>query len=103
MHARPDGGPFDPGSALLTAIAADPVLSTRKLIAEPWDATGEGYAVGGFGPNWTEWNDRFRDTTRDFWRGLDGIRDLGYRLSGSSDLFAPAPAAMGVDQLRHRA
>jgi glycogen operon protein len=90
VHARPDGGPFDPGSALLTAIAADPVLASRKLIAEPWDATGEGYAVGRFGPNWTEWNDRFRDTTRDFWRGLDGIRDLGYRLSGSSDLFAPA-------------
>ena len=65
------------------------MLSARKLIAEPWDATGEGYAVGGFGANWTEWNDRFRDTTRDFWRGLDGIRDLGYRLSGSSDLFAP--------------
>ncbi|HEY5117617.1 MAG TPA: glycogen debranching protein GlgX, partial [Nakamurella sp.] len=89
VAARPNGGRFDPGSALLTAIAADPVLSTRKLIAEPWDATGEGYAVGGFGPNWTEWNDRFRDTTRDFWRGLAGIRDLGYRLSGSSDLFAP--------------
>ena len=65
------------------------MLSTRKLIAEPWDATGEGYAVGRFGANWTEWNDRFRDTIRDFWRGLDGIRDLGYRLSGSSDLFAP--------------
>ena len=89
VHGRPNGGPFDPGSSLLTAIAADPVLSARKLIAEPWDATGEGYAVGGFGANWTEWNDRFRDTTRDFWRGLDGIRDLGYRLSGSSDLFAP--------------
>ena len=52
-----------------------------------WDATGEGYAVGRFGENWVEWNDKFRDTTRDFWRGLDGIRDLGYRLSGSSDLF----------------
>ena len=89
VHARPDGGPFDAGSALLTAIAADPVLATRKLIAEPWDATGEGYAVGRFGSNWTEWNDRFRDTTRDFWRGAPGVRDLGYRLSGSSDLYAP--------------
>ena len=89
VHARPDGGPFDAGSALLSAIAADPVLATRKLIAEPWDATGEGYAVGRFGPNWTEWNDRFRDTTRDFWRGVPGVRDLGYRLSGSSDLYAP--------------
>ena len=90
VHGRPYGGPFDPGSSLLTAIAADPVLSTRKLIAEPWDATGEGYAVGGFGANWTEWNDRFRDTTRDFWRGHEPIRDLGYRLSGSSDLYAPS-------------
>ena len=90
VHARPDGGPFDAGSALLSAIAADPVLSTRKLIAEPWDATGDGYAVGGFGPNWTEWNDRFRDTNRDFWRGVPGVRDLGYRLSGSSDLYAPS-------------
>ena len=90
VHGRPYGGPFDPGSALLTAIAADPVLSSRKLIAEPWDATGEGYAVGGFGANWTEWNDRFRDTTRDFWRGHEPIRDLGYRLSGSSDLYAPS-------------
>ena len=77
------------GSALLSAITADPVLSARKLIAEPWDATGEGYAVGRFGPSWTEWNDRFRDTTRDFWRGVPGVRDLGYRLSGSSDLYAP--------------
>ncbi len=86
---RPGGGQFDAGSALLSAIATDPVLSTRKLIAEPWDATGEGYAVGRFGASWTEWNDRFRDTTRDFWRGVPGVRDLGYRLSGSSDLYAP--------------
>ncbi|WP_111765922.1 glycogen debranching protein GlgX [Nakamurella deserti] len=84
---RPSGGPFDPNAPLLAAIAADPVLSTRKLIAEPWDATGEGYAVGRFGPSWAEWNDRFRDTVRDFWRGVGGIQDLGYRLSGSSDLY----------------
>ncbi len=86
--ARPGGGHFDRNAALPNAIASDPVLRTRKLIAEPWDATGEGYAVGGFGPNWAEWNDRFRDTVRDFWRGGHGIRDLGYRLSGSSDLYA---------------
>ncbi len=84
---RPNGGPFDPNAPLLAAIAADPLLSSRKLIAEPWDATGEGYAVGRFGPNWAEWNDRFRDTVRDFWRGVGGVRDLGYRLSGSSDLY----------------
>ena len=84
---RPGGGSFDAGSAMLTAVAADPVLSTRKLIAEPWDATGEGYAVGRFGTQWAEWNDRFRDSVRDFWRGAGGIRDLGYRLSGSEDLY----------------
>ncbi len=84
---RPAGGAFDPNSPLLAAIAADPCLSTRKLIAEPWDATGEGYAVGRFGPTWAEWNDRFRDTVRDFWRGIGGVQDLGYRLSGSSDLY----------------
>ena len=85
---RPYGGGFDPNSALLTAIVSDPVLSRCKLIAEPWDATGEGYRVGGFGPQWTEWNGRYRDTVRDFWRGAVGVRDLAYRLSGSSDLFA---------------
>jgi len=84
---RPGGEGFDAGSALLTAIAADPVLSARKLIAEPWDATGEGYAAGRFGPQWAEWNDRFRDSIRDFWRGAAGVRDLGYRLSGSEDLY----------------
>ena len=84
---RPGGGPFDAGSALLTAIAADPVLSRTKLIAEPWDATGEGYAVGRFGTQWAEWNDRFRDSIRDFWRGVGGVRELGYRLSGSEDLY----------------
>ncbi|WP_354528468.1 glycogen debranching protein GlgX [Nakamurella sp. UYEF19] len=84
---RPGGGPFDSGSALLTAIAADPVLSQVKLIAEPWDATGEGYAVGRFGAQWAEWNDRYRDAVRDFWRGVGGVRDLGYRLSGSEDLY----------------
>ncbi|AZI57853.1 glycogen debranching enzyme GlgX [Nakamurella antarctica] len=85
---RPHGGAFDPGAALLTAIAADPLLATRKLIAEPWDATGEGYAVGQFGAMWAEWNDRFRDGVRDFWRGAGGVRDIGYRLTGSSDLYS---------------
>jgi isoamylase len=88
--ARPGGGAFDPDSALLTAIACDPVLSRRKLIAEPWDATAEGYRVGGFGPQWAEWNGRFRDSVRDFWRGATGVRDLAYRLSGSSDLYKDA-------------
>ena len=84
---RPGGGPFDPAAALLTAIEADPLLRERKIIAEPWDATGEGYALGRFRSTWAEWNDRFRGTVRDFWRGTPGVRDLGYRLSGSEDVF----------------
>ncbi len=85
---RPGGGYFDRNSALLTAITTDPVLSRCKLIAEPWDATGDGYRVGDFGVQWAEWNGRYRDTVRDFWRGAIGVRDLAYRLSGSSDLYA---------------
>ncbi|WP_433264371.1 glycogen debranching protein GlgX [Actinosynnema sp. CS-041913] len=85
---RPGGGRFDRASAMLTAITSDPVLSRCKLIAEPWDATGDGYRVGDFGVQWAEWNGRYRDTVRDFWRGHTGVRDLAYRLSGSSDLYA---------------
>ena len=84
---RPHGGPFDADSALLTAITSDPVLSRCKLIAEPWDATGEGYKVGYFAAQWAEWNGVYRDTVRDFWRGETGVDDLAYRLSGSSDLY----------------
>jgi glycogen operon protein len=66
----------------------DPGLARCKLIAEPWDATADGYRVGGFAPQWTEWNDRFRDGVRDFWRSAVNVRDLAYRLSGSEDLYA---------------
>jgi isoamylase len=76
-------------SPFLAVIAQDPVLRRVKLIAEPWDVGDGGYQVGAFPPLWTEWNDRYRDTARDFWRGaLPDVRDLGYRLSGSSDLYA---------------
>jgi isoamylase len=75
-------------SSFLAVIHQDPVLSGVKLIAEPWDVGEGGYQVGEFPPLWTEWNDRFRNTTRDFWlRGMTGVRELGYRLSGSSDLY----------------
>jgi isoamylase len=84
---RPHSGPFDPHSTLLTAIATDPVLSHCKLIAEPWDATGEGYRVGGFGVSWSEWNGRYRDAVRDFWRGRGAIGELASRLTGSEDLY----------------
>ncbi|MFE5741997.1 glycogen debranching protein GlgX [Streptomyces celluloflavus] len=76
-------------SPFLAVIAQDPVLRRVKLIAEPWDVGAGGYQVGAFPPLWTEWNDRYRDTVRDFWRGAQrDVRDLGYRLSGSSDLYA---------------
>ncbi|TQM42994.1 glycogen debranching protein GlgX [Pseudonocardia cypriaca] len=84
---RPRSGPFDPHGPLLTAIAVDPVLSTVKLIAEPWDATGEGYRVGGFGVAWSEWNGRYRDAVRDFWRGHGSMGEVASRLAGSSDLY----------------
>ena len=74
---------------LLIAIGQDPVLRQVKLIAEPWDASMDGYAVGNCPPPWVEWNDQYRDELRDFWRGhTDGIRTVATRLSGSSDLYA---------------
>jgi isoamylase len=84
---RPRSGPFDPHAPLLTAITVDPVLAGVKLIAEPWDATGEGYRVGGFGVAWSEWNGRYRDAVRDFWRGHGSIGEVASRLAGSSDLY----------------
>ncbi|MEY9966273.1 isoamylase [Streptacidiphilus sp. MAP12-16] len=72
----------------LSTVSQDPVLSRVKLIAEPWDVGLGGYQVGGFPPLWTEWNDRYRDTVRDYWRGArPDVRELGYRLAGSSDLY----------------
>jgi isoamylase len=75
-------------SAFFDIIQQDPVLSRVKLIAEPWDLGPGGYLVGEFPPLWTEWNGKYRDTVRDFWRGGDtGVAELGFRLSGSSDLY----------------
>ncbi|RYC14669.1 glycogen debranching enzyme GlgX [Nocardioides zhouii] len=79
----------DMGSHLITAIGQDPVLRHVKLVAEPWDASMDGYRVGEFPPPWIEWNDQFRDTMRDFWRGHSaGVRTVATRLAGSSDLYA---------------
>jgi glycogen operon protein len=78
-------------SSLITAIAADPYLRARKIIAEPWDVAG--YALGDFSHPWREWNDHYRDTLRQFWlanpaRGFsEGVGDLASRLSGSHDIF----------------
>ncbi len=83
-----DHGPFDPGAALLQEIAQDPILSSTTLIAEPWDATAEGYQVGGFPAGWSEWNGRYRDDVRRYWRGEPGARPgLATRVAGSSDLY----------------
>jgi glycogen operon protein len=75
-------------SAFFDVIQQDPVVSSVKLIAEPWDVGEGGYQVGEFPPLWTEWNGKYRDTVRDVWRGhAPGVRELAYRLSGSSDLY----------------
>ncbi|MGA9874078.1 MAG: glycogen debranching protein GlgX [Rhodococcus sp. (in: high G+C Gram-positive bacteria)] len=84
---RPGGWRFDSRAPLLSAIATDPALSGTKLIAEPWDATGAGYQVGGFGRMWSEWNDRYRDTVRGFWAGKTGVRELASRIAGSEDIY----------------
>lgn len=80
---------FNRVAAFFVAIHQDPVLSRVKLIAEPWDcAWGDSYQVGNFPEDWAEWNGRFRDTVRKFVRGDPGmLNDLGYRLTGSSDLY----------------
>ena len=79
---------FDEQSGFLKAVQQDPSLSAVKLIAEPWDCGPGGYQVGGFPPGWAEWNDKFRDTVRGFWKGDDGqIADLAARITGSADLF----------------
>ncbi|MEV7429690.1 glycogen debranching protein GlgX [Nocardioides sp. NPDC092400] len=68
-------------------VQQDPVVSQVKLIAEPWDIGPGGYQVGGFPPQWTEWNGAYRDTVRDFWRGEPALGEFASRLAGSSDLY----------------
>jgi len=78
-------------SAFFEVIQQDPVLSTVKLIAEPWDLGPDGYQLGRFPPGWAEWNGAFRDCVRRFWRGEPGmVRELGSRLTGSSDIYSPS-------------
>ncbi len=75
-------------SAFFDIINQDPVVSQVKLIAEPWDVGEGGYQVGKFPPLWAEWNGRYRDVVRRYWKGDDGqLAELGYRLTGSSDLY----------------
>ena len=69
-------------------MRTDPVLSRAKIIAEPWDLGPYGYQVGSFGRHWSEWNDKFRNYVRDFWRGnTSGVAEMGQRLTGSPDVF----------------
>jgi isoamylase len=75
-------------SAFFDLIHQDPIVSQVKLIAEPWDVGEGGYQVGGFPAQWAEWNGRYRDCIRDFWRGEDQtLGEFGYRITGSSDLY----------------
>jgi glycogen debranching enzyme len=89
MGRRSDG--FDADAPLLTAIRQDPLLGPLIHIAEPWDIGPSGYRVGQFPASWHEWNDRTRDDVRRFWRGDPGAAGaFATRLTGSSDIFAPA-------------
>ncbi|MBY9065161.1 glycogen debranching protein GlgX [Sphingomonas yunnanensis] len=84
---REDYG-FDPGAAFFDVLRQDPVLGRLKLIAEPWDIGPGGYQLGNFPPGFAEWNDKYRDTVRKYWRGDPAQRgDLAARLAGSGDLF----------------
>lgn len=84
--AREPGG-FDARSGFLIACSQDPCLATVKLIAEPWDIGPGGYQVGGFPPGWAEWNDKFRDVVRDYWRGHASAGDMARRVHGSGDIY----------------
>jgi isoamylase len=86
--ARGKDGVFDQESGFLDAVRQDPLLAEVKLIAEPWDLGEQGYRLGQFPPGWSEWNDRYRDVVRRFWRGEDGlVSELATRVTGSRDIF----------------
>ncbi|WP_267397499.1 MULTISPECIES: glycogen debranching protein GlgX [unclassified Sphingomonas] len=82
------GPGFDPAAPIFAEIAADPLLASRVMIAEPWDIGPGGYQLGHFPGDWLEWNDRYRDDVRRFWRGDGEAGALARRMTGSSDLFA---------------
>jgi isoamylase len=86
--ARGEDEAFDRYSGFLEAVQQDPVLAQVKLIAEPWDLGDQGYRLGQFPPGWSEWNDRYRDVVRRFWRGESGlVAELATRVTGSRDIF----------------
>ncbi|MDM9623290.1 glycogen debranching enzyme GlgX [Rhizobium sp. AC44/96] len=86
LGREPEG--FDQRGGFFDAVGQDPVLSRLKLVGEPWDIGPGGYQVGGFPPGWSEWNDKYRDTVRDYWRSKDGTtRDFAARVLGSGDVY----------------
>ncbi|BCH26067.1 glycogen debranching protein GlgX [Mesorhizobium sp. L-8-3] len=96
---RNDAG-FSADAPLLEAVRSDPVLRGRVLIAEPWDVGDHGYRLGGFREPFLEWNDRYRDDVRRFWRGDRGmVGPLATRLAGSSDIFGGAEATRTLNFL----
>lgn len=79
---------YDPNGGFFRAVRQDPVLNQVKMIAEPWDIGEGGYQVGGFPPGWSEWNGRYRDTVRAFWKGDAGqLPDFATRIAGSADIY----------------
>jgi isoamylase len=85
LAREPNG--FDQQSGFLKVCSQDPILETVKRIAEPWDCGPGGYQVGEFPPGWAEWNDKFRDTVRDFWKGDSSLGEFVKRLCASADIF----------------
>jgi glycogen operon protein len=86
--ARQSGG-FNQTSAFFDLVSQDPVVSQAKLVAEPWDVgQGDSYDLGRFPPLWREWNGKYRDSMRDFWRSVPGLGQFADRFSGSADLYA---------------
>ncbi len=87
VMGREDKG-FNPNAAFFQSLKQDPILARCKLIAEPWDIGPGGYQLGAYPPGWSEWNDRYRDTVRRFWRGdLGMLPEVARRVHGSSDIF----------------
>jgi glycogen operon protein len=96
LGRRADG--FDPDAPLLQAMRQDPLLRDRWIIAEPWDVGHHGHRLGAFAPGWGEWNDRFRDGIRRFWRGDAGsLGEAATRIAGSRDVFGTRPATDSIN------
>jgi isoamylase len=85
LAREPNG--FDQRSGFLMVCSQDPVLQDVKKISEPWDVGPDGYKLGAFPPGWAEWNDKFRDASRDFWKGNSSVGDLAQRLAASGPIF----------------